>query len=84
MYRFTTFAKFPLLENQKIDTKQNKDEESGEGGGGKKPFKIPAIITHPPNSYKTIEYKGYRFFLQKDFTKKRGKDSEFGNRNDKC
>ncbi len=42
-------------------------------------MKVPSKITRPPVGYKTLEYKGYKFFLPKFFVKKKGKESEFMN-----
>ncbi|TNV85265.1 hypothetical protein FGO68_gene15236 [Halteria grandinella] len=89
MYRYTTFAKFPLLDKQKIETKDAKDLLSqsqsitlgGVGGGSSRSqSKIPIQILQPPNQHRTVEYKGYRFFLPKVIIKRKGKDSEYVNR----
>lgn len=44
--------------------------------------KIPKKITHPPENkdgikYKSETYKNYKFFMPKEFVKKRGKESEY-------
>ena len=74
MYRYCTFAKFPLLTRQKIDLK-SKDFD----GNGRSVQKIPSKLTHPPPLYKALQFKGYKFFIPKLFVRKKGKESEYIN-----
>lgn len=85
MYRYRTFTKFPLLTKQKIDTKVGGSRFLDlQGGGAKnndsvvtKVTRVPSSLTKAPNGYKSIEFKGYKFFLPRMFIKKKGKESEY-------
>ena len=76
MYRYRTFARFPLLVKQKIAMKNN---DFTNLSGSKHQTKIPSKILQPPIGYKTVDFKGYRFFLPKIFVRKKGKESEYIN-----
>ena len=76
MYRYRTFAKFPLIPRQKIETKS---KDFSKIGSGKSRSKIPSKILMPPVGYKTVEFKGYKYFLPKLFVRKKGKESEYIN-----
>jgi len=73
MYRYRTFAKFPLLTKQKIEVKSKKVADQ------QKKTKIPSKIVQPFLGYKTLEFKGYKFFVPKLFVRKKGKESEYIN-----
>jgi len=41
--------------------------------------KIPSVITAASQGYKTVEFKGYKFYLPKLYVKKKGKESVYVN-----
>ncbi|CDW74435.1 arm repeat protein [Stylonychia lemnae] len=76
MYRYRTFAKFPLLLRQKIDIK---GKDFSNISSSRHQSKIPSKILAPPVGYKALEFKGYKFFIPKLFIRKKGKESEYIN-----
>jgi len=75
------FSEFPLVENVKIEIDPEEAamerNEDLTGQDLKKEFKLPKLFFQPDfEVQKSIEMKGYRFFIPNTYTRNKDKESE--------